>query len=465
MKKRLVKMAVCLTMTTAILFSVTGCGRRTRNSDRAEDAVVKVGEASESNIEFGDEEGAEAITDFGVRLLQFCLEESANSLPSQASMPQSVYEMSVGERNLLISPSSILSALIMTAGGAGGETLRQMEEVFGMSVPALSAYLSEYQKSLSDNDRYHLNMANAIWLTEDERFTVEQKFLETNENLFGADVYRASFDQSTLKEINEWVKENTSGMIEKILDEISPAAVMYLVNALAFDAEWQEIYHDYQVRDGRFTREDGKVQDVKMMYSEETQYLEGEHGTGFLKYYADGKYAYAAILPEEEMTVAEYAASLTGEELRRMLTNPVETVVQTALPKYESAYEIEMREIFEKMGMTDAFDEGRADFSGIGRSTQGNIFIDRVLHKTFIAVDDRGTKAGAATAVEIKDGCAALEERSKTVYLDRPFLYVIVDCETMIPVFIGVVEDMASIGGLFLFGKPSSHVSIFFGTA
>lgn len=467
MEKRFLKMAVCLAMTTAILFSVPGCGSQpsTDSTDDTTEADVNVASEenggndnggndngsnvgnrhSDNDIKVSKEDAATALTDFGVRLLQYSLEESIDSFPPQASMPQSVYEELVEEKNILLSPLSVLSALTMTAGGAEGETLRQMEEVFGMSVPALSAYLSEYQKSLPEADRYHLSMANAIWFTEDERFTVEQNFLETNENLFGAGVHRVPFDQFTVKEINDWVKENTDGMIEEILDEIAPDAVMYLVNALAFEAEWQDIYHEYQVRDGEFTRADGIVRNVKMMYSEESRYLEGEHAEGFLKYYADGKYAYAAILPEEGMSATEYAAFLTGEELRRMLTNSAEAIVQAALPKYESKYGIEMSRILREMGMPDAFDENRADFSGIGYSTQGNIYIGRVLHKTFIAVDEKETRAGASTVVEMKDGCAApLEALTKTVYLDRPFLYAIVDCETMTPVFLGIVEDIAS---------------------
>lgn len=472
MKKRFLKMAVCLTMTTAMLFSVPGCGRQGQNAEPTDGAaggenegtsdtgeenegtsdtggMGVIGVTSVDQTDIGDVnaaggEIAAALTDFGVRLLQSSIGETVNSFPAGASMPQSVYEKLVRESNVLVSPLSVFSALTMTAGGAGGETLRQMEEVFGIPVPTLSAYLSEYQKGLPEDDRYRLNMANAIWFTEDERFAVEQRFLETNESLFGAGVYRVPFDQSTVKEINDWVKENTDGMIEEILDEIPADAVMYLVNALAFDAEWQEIYREYQVRDGEFTRADGTVQNVKMMYSEESRYLEGEHATGFLKYYADGKYAYAAILPEEGMSAMEYAASLTGEELRRMLTNPAEAIVQAALPGYESEYGIEMSQILREMGMPDAFDEGRADFSGIGYSTQGNIFIGSVLHRTFIAVNEKGTRAGASTAVEMKDKCAPLEALIKTVSLDRPFLYCIVDCETMSPVFLGIVEDVTS---------------------
>lgn len=311
-----------------------------------------------------------------------------------------------------------------------------------MSVPELSAFLAAYQGGLPAGENYRLSMANGIWFTEDERFAVEPEFLQACEDSFGASARRAPFDQSTLKEINGWVKDNTEGMIEEILDEIPMDAVMYLVNALAFDAEWERIYHDYEVREGDFTKEDGTVQQAEMMYSEENQYLEDEHAAGFLKYYADRKYAYAALLPKEGMSVAEFVATLDGEKLRNILANPTQLQVNAAIPKYENEYSAELSDILQEMGMADAFDMARADFSGIGSSSEGNLYISRVLHKTFIAVDERGTKAGAATAVEMKRESAVMEDYIRTVYLDRPFLYMIVDCEQNLPIFMGTVAGV-----------------------
>ncbi|HBA50630.1 MAG TPA: hypothetical protein DCZ91_23100 [Lachnospiraceae bacterium] len=392
--------------------------------------------------EYASAEGREAVTNFGLRLLQGCTEAKA-AFPPQASMPQDISARIGTGENILVSPLSVISALAMTANGAGGRTLEQMEDVMGMPVQELSAWLSAYREALPESEQYRLNMANSIWFTEDERFTIEPKFLKTNEDFFGAGVYRSPFDDSTLKEINGWVEENTDGMIDRILDEIPPDAVMYLVNALAFDAEWQEIYHDYQVREGEFTQEDGMIREVEMMYSTENEYLEDTHGEGFLKYYADGKYAFAALLPEEGMALTEYLYSLNGAKLREILENPVHVQVDAAVPKYESEYSIEMSEVLQSLGMTDAFDIGAADFSGLGHSEAGNLYISRVMHKTYIAVDEKGTKAGAATAVEIKDECAAIEEpKVMTVHLDRPFLYMIIDCGSNVPVFMGTVETV-----------------------
>ena len=209
-------------------------------------------------------------------------------------------------------------------------------------------------------------------------------------------------------------------------------------NALSFDAEWQSIYYDHQVRDSIFTKEDGTTSKVKLMYSTEGDYLETEQAEGFLKYYADRKYAFAALLPKEGVTVSELLASLTGEELRRILEHPVKITVHGAIPEYESEYSVQMNQILQEMGMADAFDIYKADFSGIGSQRDGNLYISGVVHKTFIEVSERGTRAGAATMVAVNGG-AGMPSESRTVYLDRPFVYMIVDCESNLPVFIGTV--------------------------
>ena len=217
---------------------------------------------------------------------------------------------------------------------------------------------------------------------------------------------------------------------------------MYLINALAFDAEWQVVYNESRVRDGVFTKEDGTKQNVELMYSEEQRFLEDTDATGFIKYYADQKYAFAALLPNEGVSVSDYIASLSGEKLHGMLSNARMVEVNAAIPKFEMEYEVQMNEIQKEMGMTDAFDPNASDLSGLGSSTRGNLFVSRVLHKTFITVDEKGTKAGAATVVEVSEESAPVEVEE--VYLNRPFVYMLIDCETNLPFFIGTAMDMGN---------------------
>ena len=416
MKTRISLVIISLLLVCAMAVNLTGCAMEVQAKDLMDgitpNQVNALDDLSSTNAD---------VTDFAIRLFK-ASEESG--------------------KNTLISPLSVLCALAMTANGAEEETLAQMEEVLGMTTKELNLYLYSYMKNLPQGDKYKLSLANSIWFTEDERFTVKQDFLQTNADYYGADIYKAPFDKQTLKDINNWVKQNTDGMIPEILDQIPPEAIMYLVNALAFEAEWSEIYEKHQVKDGEFTKEDGTKQDVKFMYGSEGTYFEDEKATGFMKRYKGGKYAFVAMLPNEGVSVSEYIASLDGESLNALLANPQYATVHTSIPKFETEYKVEMSDILQSMGMTEAFDMYNADFEGLGTSTSGNIYISRVLHKTFISVGEKGTKAGAATIVEMKDGAAAEPTEPKEVYLDRPFVYMLVDCENNIPFFIGTMMDV-----------------------
>ena len=143
-----------------------------------------------------------------------------------------------GENNTLISPLSVLTALAMSTNGAQGTTRQQMEEALGMSAEELNVFLFSYMKVLGESKGGELSIANSLWFKNDERFQIKQSFLQTIADYYGADVYKITFDDKACNEMNKWVSAKTDGMIEKILDKIAENAVVYLVNALTFEAEW-----------------------------------------------------------------------------------------------------------------------------------------------------------------------------------------------------------------------------------
>ncbi|MBQ3066280.1 MAG: serpin family protein [Clostridia bacterium] len=351
-------------------------------------------------------------------------------------------ESTVEGENTLISPLSILIALSMTANGADNETLTQMQNTLGMPVSQLNPWIRRYIDGLPSAEKHKLSLANSIWFSDDDRFIVNQDFLQTNADYYSADIYKAPFDQSTVKEINQWVKGKTDGMISQILDSVSPDTIMFLINTLTFDAEWQTIYSESQIADGIFSTKDGVSRRVEMMYADEHLYLEDENATGFIKYYNGQKYAFAALLPNEDTDVLEYVRSLRAEHLNHMLNNAKVCPVNTAIPSFSCSYQAEMIDILRSMGITDLFDPAKADLSLLGRaaSEEENLFVSRILHKTYINVDARGTKAGAVTAITVTCTSAVIDN-PKTVYLDRPFVYMLIDCENNIPLFIGTLMD------------------------
>lgn len=413
------KKMLSLLLVLSLMLSPAGCADSNMNNvktDLMKNITARVIDTQPDTVA-----GAQAVTDFGIRLAQTGFKDN---------------------ENLLLSPLSILCALAMTANGAKEQTRAQMEEIFGLSVDELNSYLHWYISTIPQGEKYKLLLANSIWFTEDSRFTPEQDFLQINADYYGADLYSAPFDHTTLDAINHWVEEKTDGMIDEVLNDIPPEAVMYLINALTFDAEWSSVYEKHDVHNRVFTKEDGTEQNIELMYALESRYLSDDLATGFIKHYKSRSYAFVALLPREGISIEEYLRSLTGERLRILLDGVQNTPVRTAIPKFETQYSTELSEILTSMGMTDAFHPQNADFSALGTSTAGNIFISRVLHKTFISVSEQGTKAGAVTVVEPADGAAMEPDKLQEVYLDRPFVYLLIDCENGVPFFIGVMTDM-----------------------
>ncbi len=346
------------------------------------------------------------------------------------------------KENSLISPLSALLALAMTANGADNQTFAQMEEVLGrgISLDELNEYLYSYVKSLPSENKSKLSIANSIWFRDDEnRLMVEKDFLQKNADYYNAAAYKSTFDEQTVKDINEWVKVNTQGMIENILDQIDDDAVMYLINAVAFEAEWETVYNKNEIFSGDFIAIDGSTQTVDFMFSEENSYIDDGKAVGFIKPYANGNYSFVTLLPNEDVAIEDYIETLSGEGFINTIKHAENTPVAATLPKFQYDYTIKMNDTLKVLGMPDAFSDSKADFNKLGRSTRGNIYIGEVLHKTFISVDELGTKAGAVTKVEMKDESYM---ETKNVKLDRPFVYIIIDNSTKLPIFMGTVMSL-----------------------
>lgn len=363
--------------------------------------------------------------------------------------------------NVLISPLSIITALAMVMNGADGETRSQFESVYGMSVETLNEFLYYYEnEENADADENSnissvINSANSIWIKNDPALKVDSDFLQANVNYFSASVFKSPFDDGTIADINKWVSDNTNGMIPGMVDDLDGNRVMLLINALSFESDWQEKYEDTQVGKNIFINENGKSKKTDFMYSTETYYLQNkEKGLeGFMKPYADGRYAFAAILPKAGTSIENFLNNISGWDLQSMILNSgdhstglaVPAVrVHAAIPKFKSEYSVGLSEVLSDMGMKNAFLPGKADFSKLGTydGKEDNLYIGEVLHKTFIEVAEQGTRAGAATSVDVDASSAIIDLEIKEIILDRPFFYMIVDMFSGTPVFMGTVCDV-----------------------
>ena len=351
--------------------------------------------------------------------------------------------------SLLVSPLSVMLALSMTANGAEGETLKQFEEVLGgkMDIDSLNAQLFNYTSSLSSSEKAKFNLANAVWLTSAPTFSVNRNFISRIENTFDADIVAADMtNPATADEINSWVKKETFDMIDKIIDEgsLDGRTIMVLLNALAFDAQWRNEISDKNCFEDDFNGTDGK-NTVTFMRTPGNRYLEGNNEIGFIKNYADGNYAFLALLPDEGIDINDYVASLSGKEFLNICEKDFgdKYEVNTVIPHFSFDCSLSMAGVLGKMGIKDAFNPFTADLSGMGESTNGALHISEVLHKTHIELDNKGTKAAAVTGVVVKATGISIPATVKKVVLDRPFVYAIIDTQTGLPIFLGVCENIS----------------------
>ena len=346
--------------------------------------------------------------------------------------------------NILISPLSIQLALAMAANGADGHTLSEMEKVIGgnISLKRMNEYLNTYTTYLHTSEKCKLKIANSIWFRDDKnRLTVNKDFLQTNADYYGAAAYKSAFDDRTVNDINQWVSHNTDGMIDRIVDYVTDDAIMYLINTLMFDAEWDVQYDKCFVKDGEFFASNGTIQKVSMMSSIEAKCFATENATGFFKKYEGGRYSFVGILPSEVLTLDEYIRELDPEELLEAMNTENGVHARAKLPKFSCEYDTVLNDPLKSLGMSSAFNSFTANFSKLGRSSFGGIYINEVRHKTSIDINEVGTRAGAVTSIGYFDG-SSLITTIIPITLDRPFLYMIVDNSTNLPIFIGTVNGI-----------------------
>ena len=350
--------------------------------------------------------------------------------------------------NIMISPASVYLALAMTLNGADGETKTAMLDVLadqGLTVDMINNACRSWIALLEKTDsKTKLEIANSIWFDQD--ITPYKPFLQKNADYFAADIKKLNFnDRNTPKIINNWVKEATHNTIDKIVDSIDPDVVIYLINAVYFKSDWQTKFNKNNTRDRTFNTPDGTIETPFMHRLDRMTYFSINKATGIALPYADQKFAYFALLPDKEMTprkwLAEQDQSLFNDLARLMAKKPKYTV-QLAMPKFEAHYEDSLLNELTELGMGIAFDPYQADFSQMNEQHTKDLYISEVKHKTFIRVDEKGTEASAATSVEVR--VTSAPQFDKELTLDRPFLYGIMDLQTGMPLFVGIMENPAA---------------------
>lgn len=357
---------------------------------------------------------------------------------------QQTVQRATEAKNTVISPLSIAAALYMTYNGAAGDTRTAMNETLelnGISVDSLNAAFVELMALLEDTDMgVRLSSANAVFWDE-TRLSPAEDFLTKMTSFYQAETFAEDFQNNAdavLDQINAWVDEQTEGRIKKILDDLAPNEVMFLVNALYYIGDWEEPFDSELTTDRTFTLSNGREVMVPTMYQDnQFTYYDGTDFKGVSCTFADTSLAMWFVLPPADQSIDNFLAGLSYDDLVERFTTQANTGrIELQLPKFEINYKIQLNDALKAMGMEIAFDPMRANFSELGTPAFGNTYISRVEHKTFLKIDEKGAEGAAVTSVGI-----AVTSLPPSITFDRPFLTVLVHKATQTPIFVGKIEN------------------------
>ncbi|MBW6462977.1 MAG: serpin family protein [Firmicutes bacterium] len=343
--------------------------------------------------------------------------------------------------NLLISPSSIITALAMTYNGADGETREAMANALKlgeMSMDEVNRAFANLLTILQNPDpEVELAVANSLWAREGVDFYEE--FLECNREFYNAEVAELDFDNAGAADvINRWVKEQTRDKIDGIVEPpINPETILFLINAIYFNGDWSVPFDPDNTTDVEFSSSDGSKSEHPLMFrNDDFRYYENDLFQAVsLPYGKNERVSMYVLLPVEEKGLEQLYAELNNANWNSWVNSFRTMEGELGLPRFRFEYETSLNDALKALGMGIAFDENAADFSGM-RPTPPSLFISEVKHKAFIDVNEEGTEAAAVTSVEVSE--TAMPETFSMI-VDRPFFFAVADDMTGTILFMGSV--------------------------
>lgn len=345
-------------------------------------------------------------------------------------------------KNIVVSPLSIHTALLMVLNGANNATHEAIaktlhSEAFSES-SINSAYLA-YNENALNTENTNLNIANSVFW-DHNRIALHEAFAQKMDDFYDAELKGMAFqDPSALKTINDWVNTKTNGRIDKILEEIRPEEVLFLINALYFKGDWANPFSHELTHGRNFIKHDGSIREVPTM-SHDTyfSFYQGQDYEAVDLIFEDSVFSMTFIQPtDSNATIDGFVGSFNRTDLEQLYQAKL-TIgrLQLYLPRFETDYKINMNDALKALGMEIAFEPFKADLTRLGNAPEGNLYISRVEHKTYLKIDEKGAEGAAVTSVGV-----GITSVPPTIDFNRPFLFVLRDMRYNSVVFIGKIED------------------------
>ncbi|NEQ20515.1 MAG: serpin family protein [Microcoleus sp. SIO2G3] len=343
--------------------------------------------------------------------------------------------------NVFVSPSSVAIALSMTYNGASGETQQAMAkalELQGIALPTINQANNSLKASLENADPdVQLSIANSLWAKQG--FTFKPDFIARNRQFYGAKVTELDFTSADApRTINNWVKENTRGKIEQIIEQIQPDHALFLINAIYFKGSWTDKFEKSQTADRPFYLSDGSQKQHPMMsQSGEYQYYDNDTFQAISLPYGKGRMSLYVFLPKKNTNLEAFQQQLTAENWQQWMNQFGMRDGSIQLPRFKLDYDIQLNTALKALGMESAFSDA-ANFSNM---TSNPVAINEVKHKTFVEVNEEGTEAAAATSVAAVPTMARIPTEPFQMVVDRPFFCAIRDNRTGTILFMGSIRE------------------------
>ena len=362
---------------------------------------------------------------------------------------KTVSEADLGGKSFVYSPLSITYVLGMVNDAATGTTEQELEQTLGFHKGGIKA-VNEYCKNLIDNlplagTDVTLNIANAIFLNKD--YTLKKQFLQDMNSYYGAKAEALDFSSSgTLGKINGWCNEKTKGMIPKILDEVDPDMVSYLLNAIYFKADWTNKFDPKETQSEDFTTENGKKQLPLMHQNVLINYVRNENYAAVTIPYSNGLWSMTVMLPEEGKTTDDIIRLLaesgwSADNYGNPMSEALSYMVDLKIPRFETSSDTNAMTngligVLKQMGISQVFD---SEFAQIPNMCDYPLYISMMRQKARIKVSEEGSEAAAVTIAGLAK-CTAVgpEETPRAVFhANRPFVYVIREASSGVILFVG----------------------------
>jgi serine protease inhibitor len=336
------------------------------------------------------------------------------------------------DKNVFVSPLSLHMALGMLLNGANGQTADEIQKTLklnGISLADANATYLKLIEGLPKTDpKVTLGLANSVW--NRNTFQPETDFVNILKNSFKADA--SQFSGSDATPLNTWASDKTNGKIKKVLDNIEPQMVLFLMNALYFKGDWTTSFDEQKTTDYPFQLAESKTKNVKMMQMKSK--ISFANRDGYFAYelpYGNGRYAMTVLVPVGTQGVNDLVTKLTATEWNQLQAGLKEVDnLSIGLPRFTLEYEVYLNKVLEKMGMPSAFLPNVADLSKISKTQKLNVGF--VKQNTYVAVDEKGTEAAAVTTIGVE-----LTSLPQTYYADRPFVFIISEKTSDTVLFMG----------------------------